>query len=69
MGYGAAQLRDLEATIAAVDCDVVVLGTPADFTRLVRIDRPTRQARYRSVDVGRPTLAEEIARRTDGWWP
>lgn len=46
MGYGADQVRDLEATIAAVPCDAVVSGTPMDLTRVLRIDKPLTRARY-----------------------
>lgn len=46
MGYGEAQTRDLEATIAAVPCDAVVSGTPIDITRVVALDKPVTRARY-----------------------
>jgi predicted GTPase len=52
MGYGAAQLRDLEATIAAVPCDAVVSGTPIDISRVVRIDKPVARVRYAHADYG-----------------
>jgi predicted GTPase len=40
MGYGAQQVHDLEATIAAVECDLVLIGTPIDLGRIVRITNP-----------------------------
>ena len=46
MGYGAEQVRDLQATIAAVPCDVVVSGTPIDITRVMTPDKPVVRARY-----------------------
>ncbi len=46
MGYGPEQVRDLEATIAAVPCDAVVAGTPIDLTRVLTVDRPLTRARY-----------------------
>lgn len=46
MGYGEAQVRDLAATIEAVDCDVVVSGTPIDLARLVSVSKPIVRARY-----------------------
>ena len=58
MGYGHAQLADLEATIRAVPCDVVVTGTPISLGRLVDMGHPTRHARYESEDVGHPTFGE-----------
>ena len=46
MGYGEAQVRDLEATIRAVDCDLVLVATPIDLTRLIDIDKPNMRIRY-----------------------
>jgi predicted GTPase len=54
-------LRDLEATIAATDADVVVTGTPVDLDRLIEIRHPLRRARYELHEVGRPTLADVLA--------
>lgn len=61
MGYSDEQLRDLEATIDAVDCDVVVAGTPIDLARLVRCRHPIRQVTYEMAEVGEPTLAQILA--------
>ncbi len=47
MGYGEAQIRDLEATVAAVDCDLVLVGTPIDLTRLIEIRQPHMYIGYR----------------------
>lgn len=60
MGYSAAQLADLEATIAACDCDVVAIGTPIDLARLIRIDKPVVRVTYRITDRGGPTLDEIV---------
>jgi predicted GTPase len=60
MGYGAEQLRELEETINASDCDVVVTGTPIDLARLIEVRHPIRHATYVLADHGRPTLAEAI---------
>ena len=62
MGYGAAQVRDLEATIARVPCDLVVAGTPVDLTRLMTIPVPVVRARYELQEVGRPDLSEMLDR-------
>ena len=56
MGYGDEQVRDLEATIERVPCDVVVIGTPIDLNRLVRITKPTVRVRYELQELGQPTL-------------
>jgi predicted GTPase len=47
MGYGDQQIRDLEATVNAVDCDLVIVATPIDLTRLVTIERPNMHVGYR----------------------
>jgi predicted GTPase len=60
MGYGDEQVRDLEATIDRVPCDVVVIGTPIDLTRLVRIRRPTVRVRYELQEIGRPDLRDVL---------
>jgi predicted GTPase len=60
MGYGDAQIRDLEATIAHVPCDLVIVGTPIDLSRLVKIDKPVVRARYELQEVGRPDLADAL---------
>jgi predicted GTPase len=58
MGYGAEQLRELEATINATDCDAVVTGTPMNLARLIEIKHPVRHATYAYADHGHPTLYE-----------
>ena len=46
MGYGDAQIRDLEATVKAVDCDLVLVATPIDLTRLIDIEKPSMRISY-----------------------
>lgn len=61
MGYSDEQLRDLEKTINAADCDVVVTGTPIDLARLITSRHPIRRVRYELEEVGSPTLSEVLA--------
>ncbi|MEJ5311694.1 MAG: cyclic 2,3-diphosphoglycerate synthase [Anaerolineae bacterium] len=61
MGYGHEQMRDLEVTINNTPCDLVVVGTPIDLTRLLKINHPMERVRYELQVIGRPTL-EEILR-------
>jgi predicted GTPase len=61
MGYGAEQLRELEETINATDCDVVVTGTPMDLGRLIDVKHLVLHATYALADHGHPTLAEALA--------
>jgi len=56
MGYGEDQVRDLEATVNAVDCDVVVIGTPIDLTRVIRIGKPSVRVTYELEEKGTPDL-------------
>lgn len=56
MGYGPQQIQDLERTIHAVECDLVVIGTPIDLSRIVRIDKPTVRVRYELAERGTPNL-------------
>ena len=58
MGYGEAQMRDLEATIRNADVDMVVIGTPIDLTRIIKIDKPSQRVRYELQEIGRPTLED-----------
>lgn len=61
MGYGERQIRDLEATIAKVECDVVVIATPIDLRRIVKIDKPAVRVRYELQEIGVPTLQDALA--------
>jgi predicted GTPase len=61
MGYGPRQVRDLERTIARVPCDAVVIGTPVDLRRIVRLDKPATRVTY-ALDVQtKPGLEEVLA--------
>jgi len=62
MGYGREQVRDLEATIERTPADVVVIGTPIDLTRLIRIRKPTVRVRYELQEIGQPTLEKVLER-------
>jgi predicted GTPase len=58
MGYGEAQTRDLEATINQADVDMVVIGTPIDLKRIIRINKPAQRVRYELQEIGQPTLED-----------
>jgi predicted GTPase len=51
MGYGDAQVRDLEATIDATPCDVVLSATPIDITRVLKVNKPMVRATYELAEV------------------
>ncbi len=61
MGYSEAQLHELEETINATPCDVVVTGTPIDLSRLIESRHPVRHVRYELEEVGRPTIEEVLS--------
>jgi predicted GTPase len=56
MGYGEQQLRDLEATINATECDAVIIGTPIDLNRIIKIDKPNTRVYYNLQEIGRPNF-------------
>ena len=56
MGYGKEQIRDLETTINAANCDLVVIGTPIDLGRVLNIQKPTVRVRYELKEIGTPNL-------------
>jgi len=58
MGYGEAQIRDLEATIAKADVDLIIIGTPIDLTRVLKIRKPAQRVRYELQEIGQPTLED-----------
>ena len=67
MGYGESQLRELESTIQAAACDVVVSGTPIDLGRLIDAGHPLRRATYELLEVGRPTLEDVLEPQLRKW--
>ena len=60
MGYGEEQVRDLEATMATTPCDLVLVATPIDLRRIIRIDRPALRVSYELQEIGRPTLEDAL---------
>jgi predicted GTPase len=60
MGYGDEQLAELEATINATPCDLVVTGTPIDLGRLIETRHTIRHATYELKELGRPTLEDVL---------
>lgn len=56
MGYGSAQMSDLEATINNSDVDVVIAATPIDLTRIIKVQKPMVRVRYELQVIGTPSL-------------
>ena len=60
MGYGDEQINDLQATIDAVPCDSVIIGTPIDLNRIVKINKPNTRVHYDLQEIGYPNLTEVL---------
>ena len=60
MGYSQAQLEDLAATIAAVECDTVVIATPVDLARLIPIAKPYCRVHYDLEEISHPDLTHVV---------
>ena len=63
MGYGDEQVKDLEETIANTPADLVIVGTPIDLQRVIKIKQPSQRVRYELQEIGQPTLAEILDRK------
>jgi predicted GTPase len=63
MGYGAKQIQELEQTINATPCDLVIVATPIDLRRVIQINRPMQRVRYELQEIGRPTLQDVLSAR------
>jgi predicted GTPase len=57
MGYGEQQTRDLETTINNTECDSVIIGTPINLKRVVKITKPSTRVYYDLQEIGHPDLA------------
>jgi predicted GTPase len=60
MGYGEAQVRELEATLNAVDADLVLSATPIDLTRVLHLTKPITRVRYELAQVDGVPLEREL---------
>ena len=60
MGYGDAQIKDLENTIEATPCDVVLSATPIDITRVLKVNKPMVRATYDLAEVRPGQLEVEV---------
>ena len=63
MGYGEQQIRDLEKTIENADVDMVIIGTPIDLTRVMKINRPSQRVRYELEEIGKPDLMDILKKK------
>jgi len=63
MGYGDKQTKELEETINKSDVDLVVIGTPIDLSRVIKINKPSQRVRYELQEIGRPTLTDMLLKK------
>ena len=63
MGYGDEQMKDLEDTINKTDCDTVIIGTPIDLGRILKINKPSTRVRYELQEIGSLTIEKVLADR------
>ena len=60
MGYGDKQVKDLETTINKTPCDAVIIGTPIDLNRLIKIRKPTVRVSYDLQEIGKPDMMDVL---------
>ncbi len=58
MGYGEKQMKELEETINRSPADLVVVGTPVDLGRILKINKPMVRVRYELQEIGKPNLED-----------
>lgn len=63
MGYGDEQMKDLQDTINKTDCDSVIIGTPIDLGRILKINKPSTRVRYELQEIGSLTIKKVLADR------
>jgi predicted GTPase len=62
LGYNSDQLKELEKTINSTPCDIVILGTPANLAKLLKLNKPAVHAKYKLEEIGSPNLEEILSR-------
>jgi predicted GTPase len=60
MGYGEQQLHDLERTINSTKCDSVIIATPIDLNRIIKIKKPNTRVYYDLQEIGDPNLSQVL---------
>jgi predicted GTPase len=64
MGYSAMQKHELEETIRRTPCDLVLIATPIDLARVIKLDKPNLRVTYEVEELTQPGLAELLAQFT-----
>jgi len=63
MGYGEKQIKELEQTLNATECDLVIIGTPIDLSRVIKINKKSVRVKYDLQEIGRPNLEEVLSQK------
>ncbi len=58
MGYSKTQIMELEQTINSIKADIVIIATPIDLRRLIKINKPAVRVMYELQEIGKPTLED-----------
>jgi len=58
LGYGSKQVKELEEVISKIDCDAIILGTPTDLRRIIKIDKPVVRVYYELYFPQKPDLED-----------
>jgi predicted GTPase len=66
MGYGEQQMAELQQTINAAPCDLVLIGTPIDLGRLIKINKPSTRVFYDLAEHDPNALVDAIRRVVKG---
>ncbi|MBI2092224.1 MAG: GTPase [Deltaproteobacteria bacterium] len=60
LGYYKDQLKDLEETIRATPCDLILIASPIDIRRVIKLDKPAMRVKYYLEEIGKPTLTDVL---------
>ena len=60
VGYSETQRRELEETINRTDCDLVLVATPIDLARTIKLDKPSVRVTYEVQEIGKRAITEML---------
>ena len=69
MGYSDRQRHELEETIKRVPCDLVIVATPIDLARTIKLDKPSVRVRYEIQEIGKPAITQMLEEFTQAHKP
>jgi len=69
MGYSDRQRHELEETIKRVPCDLVIVATPIDLARTIKLDKPSVRVRYEVEEIGKPAITQMLEEFTQAHKP